>query len=78
MGTLKRGIQAETKAHPIIGEQQRDHTMREVALGTAGKSGGERGGWQGVMEQPLKESSALPADRTWQDLVHVSRTQQPG
>lgn len=37
---------------------------REVALSTVGKSGGERGGWQGVREEPLRESSALPAGRT--------------
>lgn len=42
--TLNGGVQAETKAHPVIGEQQRDHMTRNVALGTVGKSGGERGG----------------------------------
>lgn len=75
---LNGGTRAETKTHPVIGGQQRDHMMREMALGTAGKSGGQRGGWQSVMEQPLKESSALPAGRTWRDLVHMSPTQQSG
>lgn len=48
---------------------------REVALGTVGKSGGERGGWQGVMEQPFRESSALPAGR--KDLARFSTCHPP-
>lgn len=38
------GIQAERAAHPDIGGQQSDHMIREVALSTVGKPGGERGG----------------------------------
>lgn len=74
-GDTEERYPGRDKAHPVIGGQQRDHMTREVALGTVGKSGGERGGWQGAMEQPLRESSALPADR--QDQARFSTRHQP-